>query len=133
MPKTSAYVATADEAAGVDKIFHRHHDGDWTYEAAQDCQPIADANAEARNHCNPWNRTRDWKQVARIPAIWALKWQNELGIDIFNPDDDERVNRLLDDPDNRWMRTDESRLSRGTPSKRQIEERLRARSLIEGA
>jgi hypothetical protein len=49
---------------------------------------------------------------ARIPIIFAQKWFNEEGIDIFSPDPEmqKRVDRKLNDPEFRWMRTSTARL-----------------------
>ena len=44
--------------------------------------------------------------VARIPLIIVAKWRHELGVDYFNPDHQDKVDRLLNDPDWRWLRTD---------------------------
>jgi hypothetical protein len=37
------------------------------------------------------------------------------------------IDRLLDDPDNRWMRTDNSKISNPTVTKAEVERRLEAR------
>jgi hypothetical protein len=99
-----------DEHARVAKFFHRLPDGDWAYETVQDLQPIFDANKEAQNHCSPWSASREIKLVARIPTIFAMKWQQEDGLDVFSPDPD--VQRKIDDRLNssefQWMRTDNS-------------------------
>jgi hypothetical protein len=44
--------------------------------------------------------------VARIPLIVIAKWRNELGIDYWNPDHQDKVDALLNDADWRWLRTD---------------------------
>ena len=48
--------------------------------------------------------------VARIPLIIIEKWRNELGVDYWNPDHQDRIDRLLNDPEWRWLRTDEGAL-----------------------
>jgi len=55
----------------------------------------------------PYNAERDVRMVARIPLIIIEKWRNELGVDYWNPDHQDRVDRLLADPEWRWLRTDE--------------------------
>lgn len=130
MPRHSAYV-NIDPETGVEKIFHRHHDGDWTYETRQDLQPIFDANKEAQNHVSTWNAARDTKLVARVPSIFIQKLYDEHGIEYFNPDHQAWVDRWLDDPENRWMRTDDSVLSKRRVSKARIEQRIAARKLFE--
>lgn len=92
------------------KVFHRHHDGSWTHETVQDCQPIFDANKEAQNHCNPNSPSGELRLVARIPSIFAQKWMNEEGLDIWSPDPDVQraIDRKLNSSDYEWMRTDNS-------------------------
>ena len=48
--------------------------------------------------------------VARIPLMVIAKWRNELGVDYWNPDHQDKVDALLNDADWRWLRTDEGRL-----------------------
>jgi hypothetical protein len=67
---------------------------------------LLDLNREARNHCDPYNGARDVRMVARIPLIVIAKWRNELGIDYWNPDHQDKVDALLNDADWRWLRTD---------------------------
>ncbi|MEA2807644.1 MAG: hypothetical protein QOJ17_1785, partial [Rhodospirillaceae bacterium] len=59
-----------------------------------------------QNHCDPYNGERDVRMVARIPLIIIEKWRNELGVDYWNPDHQDKVDRLLADPEWRWLRTD---------------------------
>ena len=62
---------------------------------------LLDLNREAQNHCDPYNAARDVRMVARIPLIVIAKWRNELGVDYWNPDHQDKVDidRLLNDPD----------------------------------
>lgn len=112
MPKITGLVDYRPDA-GITKLFHRLHDGDWAYEIKQDCAPIADANAEARNHCNPYNKSRDLRLDARIPLIYRQVWLDRYGVDFLSPDRDvqKKVDKLLDDPEWRWMKTTDERLS----------------------
>ena len=105
MAKHSGVVAH-DPEAGITKTFHRLHDGDWAYQMTQDCQAIADANAEARNHCSPWSPSKEWKHVARVPLIFIEKWKRDYGLDFYSRDRDEqrRIDRLIE-TEFPWMRT----------------------------
>ena len=67
---------------------------------------LLDLNREAQNHCDPYNGERDVRMVARIPLIVIAKWRNELGVDYWNPDHQDKVDALLNDADWRWLRTD---------------------------
>jgi hypothetical protein len=44
--------------------------------------------------------------VARIPLIIVEKWRNELGVDYWNPDHQDKVDALLNSNEWRWLRTD---------------------------
>ena len=91
---------------GTASWWHEDGNGGWAVETVQDTDPLLDLNKEAQNHCSPWNADRDVKMVARIPFVIMQKWQNEYGVDYWNPDHQAAVDRLLDDPDWRWLRTD---------------------------
>lgn len=104
MPKHTGLIAHHADSQTT-KLFHRLHDGDWAYETIQDCNPIADANAEARNHCSPWSPTRDLKMTARVPLIFVEKFQREHGLNIYSADQDEqkRIDKLIDQ-EYPWMK-----------------------------
>jgi hypothetical protein len=99
MAKRSGVVAHFDDAH-LTKIFHRLHDGDWAYETVQNVDPILDANKGSQNHDTP---TGDLRMTHRIPLIFFDKWQRELGIDYWNPDHADAVERLLNSSDYRWL------------------------------
>lgn len=107
MARHSAFL-DAGEFNGVERIFHRLHDGGFGIESRQDIQSILDANKEAQNHCNPNNVDGSLRLAARIPLIVITKWRNELGVDFWNPDHQDKVDALLNDPEWRWLRTDSS-------------------------
>jgi hypothetical protein len=50
--------------------------------------------------------------VAEIPMGVVLKWKKEHGVDLFSPDPDmkRKVRRLLNDPEYRYLRTNNKRL-----------------------
>ena len=48
---------------------------------------------------------KSMKHIASIPRVLAEKWRVELGIDVFNEDHWPAVKALLNDPDNRFVRT----------------------------
>lgn len=109
MPAKSA-VLFLDSVGQMAKIFHRHHDGGWTHETVQDVQPFLDANREAQNHCNPNSPSGDLRMVARIPPIFAQKWFDEEGLDIWSADPDVQraIDQKLNSDEYRWLRTDNS-------------------------
>jgi hypothetical protein len=108
MPRHTGIV-DHNEEWGVTKLFHRLHDDEWVYETIQDVEPILDANKEAQNHGMPADPFAGVaRHVARIPMIFAQKWYNEKGIDIYKREHWPAVKKLLNDPEWRWLRTDNS-------------------------
>jgi len=95
-----------DAATGLAHWWLEDGEGNWAQKSAQQVEPLLDLNREAANHCDPCNAARDVRMVARIPLIVIAKWRNELGVDYWNPDHQDKVDALLNDPDWRWLRTD---------------------------
>jgi hypothetical protein len=95
-----------DPASGLAQWWLEDGEGNWAQKASQHVEGLLDLNREARNHCDPYNGARDVRMVARIPLIVIAKWRNELGVDYWNPDHQDKVDALLNDADWRWLRTD---------------------------
>lgn len=112
MPKYTGLLAHHPEAHTT-KLFHRLHDGDWVHETIQDCTEIAETNQVRRNHVDPWNADKSLRHDACIPLIYREKWIKDYGVDFLNndPDVQRRVDKILDDPEWRWMRTSNARLA----------------------
>ena len=128
MPRYSADIALDYETL-TRKTFHRLHDGGWAYETQQNIEPILDANKAAQNDVPAELKSIGAKRVASIPLVFIQKWFDEHGIDYWNPDHQQKVDELLDSPEYRWLRTDDSVLSKKRVSKAQIERRLAERKL----
>ena len=92
---------------GVASWWLEDGEGNWAKKSFQHTARLLDLNREAQTNCNPYNGARDVRMVARIPLIIIEKWRNELGVDYWNPDHQDRIDRLLNDPEWRWLRTDE--------------------------
>lgn len=131
MPK---YTGIVDHYADgqITKLFHRLHDGDWAYETIQDCESIFDANKEAQQHCSTWSADRSMRLDARIPLIFRQKWMDIYGVDFLDndPDVQDRVDRILDSSEWRWMRTNTATLGKYRVSKAEIDRRLTARRMF---
>ena len=95
-----------DPASGLAQWWLEDGEGNWAQKASQRVEALLDLNREAASHCDPWNGARDVRMVARIPLIVIAKWRNELGVDYWNPDHQDKVDELLNDADWRWLRTD---------------------------
>jgi len=104
MPKHSGIVDHNAEW-GITKLFHRHHDGDWTYQMVQDIEPIIEANKDEQNsgisQDGPLGR-----RVARIPLVLIAEIQKTYGIDFYNRDHWPALKRLLNSSEFSHLRTD---------------------------
>ena len=95
-----------DPASGLAQWWLEDGEGNWAQKSCQRVDALLDLNRDAANNCDPYNAARDVRMVARIPLIVIAKWRNELGIDYWNPDHQDKVDALLNDADWRWLRTD---------------------------
>ncbi len=95
-----------DRASGLAQWWLQDGEGNWAQRSSQLVDALLDLNREAQVHCDPYNAARDVRMVARIPLIIIAKWRNELGVDYWNPDHQDKVDALLNDADWRWLRTD---------------------------
>lgn len=95
---------------GIDHYRRVNTDGSVTYAMGQDVQPILDQNKDMANHNDGYTPSREVRRVASIPfALW-LKFKNEQGIDLFDPDHKDALVRLLNDPDYAYLRTAPGRI-----------------------
>lgn len=68
----------------------------------QDVAPILEQNKAAANAAS--GPMGDMAHVASIPASVIMKWRIEKGVDVYNPDHKKAVQRLLDDPEWRYLK-----------------------------
>lgn len=89
--------------------FYRESDGGFTIQSRQDVEPILDRNKELQNT----EQRSDWgRHIASIPNIIIDKWSKDHGVNLMALPKDEFarfVKRKLDDPDWKWLRTDQGR------------------------
>lgn len=72
----------------------------------QDVESILNKNKrEANASLNQRHKSEAMNKVASIPNTVVLKWKFELGVDIFNPAHADKVKKLLNDPEWRYLRT----------------------------
>lgn len=81
-------------------------DGDEVHVGAvQDCTSLIDANKALQNSGGTgWSEDKTFRHIARVPTIIQIKWLNEYGIDIHNPDHADGVTRLLNSSEWRYLR-----------------------------
>jgi hypothetical protein len=86
-----------------------HYDeaqGIVTENRIQDVEPYLDANKREQSlNLNKRYESELFNKVARIPNIVIEKWLREEGLDIFNPDHEQRLLRKLNDPEFAHLRT----------------------------
>jgi hypothetical protein len=95
-----------DSQSGLAKIWHEDGEGNWTVQYIQNNDILLDANKAASNHCDPYNADKSVRHVARISYSVIYKWLVDYGIDYFNPDHQQAVDRLLDSNEWRYLRVD---------------------------
>ena len=82
--------------------------------SVQDIEPILELNKKEQNNASMYGigntETLGMRKVASIPLVVIEKWKQELGVDIMNKNDWPKVKQLLNDPENRFFRTNESKL-----------------------
>ena len=88
-----------------------HYDGaerKFTFEIVQDVEPILERNKTIRSE----KQRGDFRHVASIPNVILTRWLNEewergnTTIRLFGAEMDGLVQRKLNDPDWKWLRTD---------------------------
>ena len=94
------------------KFNYDHKEEKVVLHNTQDIQPILDMNKMEMNGDSPYGvqNNPDLRKVASIPLIIIEKWKRELGVDIYNKNDWPKIKQLLNDSDNRFLRTHESQL-----------------------
>lgn len=90
---------------GIDHYQVTDDAGAVRFESEQNTDAITDRNKAMRNHNDGYTPSRELRRVATIPDIIALKWFNEEGWWVYNPDHADRLARKLNDPDFAYLRT----------------------------
>jgi hypothetical protein len=73
----------------------------------QDVEPILDLNKAAQANEDGMSASRELRHIARIPTVVYAEWCRQYGCDVLK--DKALLRRLLNDPDNRWLRVDGGR------------------------
>jgi hypothetical protein len=96
-----------DYLTGVSTYHHYDPATDLTtIETMQDVQPFIERNKALHNTSYQRDGIKDeWMHVATIPVLVQMKWKQEYNIDIYDPADYKRIQKLLNDPDYRYLKT----------------------------
>lgn len=92
-----------DPVTGVTEYFYYDDATDRVHiETVADAGPVIEAN---KRQYNEKQASKDWIKVASIPPAVQMLWLEKYGVNLFNRNHDERVKRLLNDPEWRYLRT----------------------------
>lgn len=76
---------------------------------SQDAEPIIDANKRAQASGEGYSPSREFRRIASIPVVVLEIWKKQYGVDPTRPEHHALLRRLLNDPDNRFLRVSEGR------------------------
>lgn len=76
----------------------------FAIELVSDVEPILEANKREANDTGGYGASREWRHIANIPLIVIEIWKKRYGIDPTMPGHETLLRRLLNDPDNRFLR-----------------------------
>ena len=83
-------------------------EGGFLLRYEQDAEPILDLNHAKRSMGRAYYaEDPDLHRVASVPLGVAYQWLAKYGVEAWNPDHIDRVKRLLNDPEWRYLKTAE--------------------------
>lgn len=95
---------------GMQVLFHQQPDGTILIEHKQDVTAYLDSNKDAQTYTDKFARRKREGSLAvhaaHIPPVIVVKWLNEDGLNVFDPDHAPRLRRKLNDPEWAYLRTD---------------------------
>ena len=95
------------------KFRYDHNEDIVILQNVQDVEPLLELNKKEINGDSMYgigDNVAGMRKVASIPLVVIEKWKRELGVDIMNKNDWPKIKQLLNDPENRFLRTHESHL-----------------------
>ena len=80
--------------------------------ATADVTDHLEQNKAMMNHNDGYSPSRELRRVASIPAIIILKWKEELGVDFYSSDPEQKrkVRQLLNSSEYLFLRTAPGRI-----------------------
>lgn len=100
-----------DSKTGISKSVRLEGNGDITVKRSQDVSALVEANKAVQNSgVSGYNQDRSRRHVAHIPEIVRLDILANEGIDIYKPEGEERLFKLLTDSNFAALRTNDSKL-----------------------
>lgn len=114
MPKPSDFRHLMTSSLGVNWSMGRDQDGNRAYFASGGSDDVVDTNKAIHNHGAHHNAEKDRYLAASIPPIIVVKWLNEDGLNVYDPEHSERLRKKLDDPAWQHLRIWKGQLGRTT-------------------
>lgn len=97
-------------AAGWAETLHFDEgEGTFTINRVDDVAPVLDANRRTHLHGDGYSPSRELRHIASIPPLVVEVWKKQYGVDPLRPEHRGLLRRLLNDPDNRFLRVSEGR------------------------
>lgn len=76
------------------------------FRTEQDIEGIFENNKALQNEDDKgWSKSKEWRRVAEIPNVIQEMWMNQYGVDPLAKGNEKLLKRLLNDSDNRFLRT----------------------------
>jgi hypothetical protein len=97
---------------GVKWSMGRDENGKRAYYATGMTDDVLDTNKAIHNHGAHHNQEKDRYLAASIPPIIVVKWLNEEGLNVYNPEHSDRLRKKLDDPAWQHLRIWKGRLGK---------------------
>lgn len=96
------------ERLGMKVNFIPQNDGTFLIECTEDVSPHLENNKALQSVEDKHARRKsDMWHVAHIPTTVIYKWQKDFGVDVFNPEHEDAVNKLLNSNEWRYLKTSE--------------------------
>ena len=87
-------------------------DGSLIVHREADVEPLLEANKALAASGDGYSPSRELRRAASVPMAIVEKWMNEVGVNLFDPNDTPKVMALLDSNEYRHLRTAPGTLSR---------------------
>lgn len=84
------------EGGPVDIVHHDDVSGLTSIETIQDTDAIAKAVREQRLHNSGWNKSRDWKTIARLPLV-VIDMLYRKKLNVLDRNDWPKIASMIDD------------------------------------
>ena len=94
--------------AGIAETLHfDDSENTFTINRTDDIEPVINANKRAQVDGDGFSPSREMRHVARIPVVVYQEWCRREGVDVLKVEHRGLLKRLLNDPDNHFLRVSE--------------------------